>query len=113
MGSATLLPTSIKEKGATTCQNPWAHCQMPPILLITLVLPCTLQFGQVTVDVGGCSKPFKARVDQMCVEADLALLKVAASSLREFEDHVEPMRLRSALPHLQEKLQVSVSFPAV
>jgi len=63
--------------------------------------------------VGEHSKPFKARVDQMCVEADLALLKVTDDGLEEFEERVKPLRLRMALPHLQDRLQVRMCLLAV
>lgn len=55
----------------------------------------------------GRTKPFKASVEHLCVEADLALLRVLDDASG-FERLVPTMELKVELPRLQDKLQVCV-----
>eukprot|EP00983_Pelagomonas_calceolata_P084761 1156421-Pelagomonas_calceolata.AAC.17 len=66
-----------------------------------------VQNMQITLSVRGRDKPFKAHVEHLCVEADLAVLRVVGKPDADaFDELVAPVPLLLQLPHLNDDLQV-------
>lgn len=66
----------------------------------------TMTCSQILVTIPGVVKPFKARIVQLGVECELALLRVDDSAA--FWRHVLPLEL-GALPNVQDLVQVRTS----